>query len=68
MFRDAVLEGAHPSEIEVLSRLSAEPSFHPDSALADRLEAKGWLERAGGAYLVTISGRTLVDRRLRGDA
>lgn len=67
MLRDAVLEGVRPSEIEVLSRLSSEPAFHPDAALAERLEAKGWRERAGGSYLLTITGRTLIERRLRGE-
>jgi len=66
MLRDAVLEGAYPSEIEVLSRLCSEPAFRPDNDLAERLQAKGWLEHVAGAYLLTISGRTLIDRRMRG--
>jgi hypothetical protein len=58
--RDAVLEGARPMEIEALVRLCHEPGFLPSSDIVQRLEAKGWLDVAGGAHLVTLAGRELV--------
>mgnify|MGYP001323090910 CR=1 FL=1 len=61
--RDAVLEGANPSEIAALSRLCEEPDYSLPPELASRLGAKGWIDTAGDAILVTIAGRTLVERR-----
>lgn len=58
--RDAVLEGANPIEIETLARLCRDPGYQPSHDIARRLQAKGWLDLAGGAHLVTLSGRTLV--------
>jgi hypothetical protein len=58
--RDAVLEGANPIEIETLARLCRDPSYQPSNDIARRLQAKGWLDLAGGAHLVTLAGRTLV--------
>lgn len=58
--RDAVLEGANPSEIETLSRLCRDPAYQPSGDMAQRLQAKGWLDLAGGYHLVTLAGRTLV--------
>lgn len=62
-FRDVVLEGVRPAEVEALSRLCTDPDYRPDSALLRRLTAKGWVESYGDANLVTLQGRTLVQAR-----
>ncbi len=61
--RDVVLEGARPVEVEALSRLSANPDYHPRSDVLRRLAAKGWVEIYGDAHILTLQGRTLVDAR-----
>jgi hypothetical protein len=60
--RDAVLEGVRPIEVEALTRLSADPEFRPGADIVRRLEAKGWLESFGEAHLITVTGRTLLER------
>jgi hypothetical protein len=60
--RDAVLEGANPNEVAALSRLCSQPGYVPPPELAGSLQAKGWIDRAGDAYLLTITGRTLAER------
>ncbi|GLQ56422.1 hypothetical protein [Devosia nitrariae] len=60
--RDAVLEGANPSEIAALSRLCDQPGYVPPPELAGSLQAKGWVDRAGDNYLLTIAGRTLIEK------
>lgn len=62
-FRDIILEGANPNEIEALFRLCNEPDASLPSDMAQRLAAKGWVDAAGSAYLVTIAGRTLIENR-----
>lgn len=61
--RDVVLEGARPVEIEVLSRLSANPDFRPGAEVLRRLEAKGWVDTFGEAHVLTLTGRALLDAR-----
>lgn len=60
--RDAVLEGANSNEIAALSRLCDQPGYVPPPDLAGTLQAKGWVDRAGETYLLTITGRTLVEK------
>lgn len=60
--RDAVLEGPLPAEIQALFRLCTEPDYRPRPEVLRRLEAKGWVDIAGEAHLVTLTGRTVVDR------
>ncbi|GLQ53637.1 hypothetical protein [Devosia nitrariae] len=62
--RDAVLEGANPNEIAALSRLGNQPGYMPSPDLAGSLQAKGWIDQAGDVYLLTITGRTLIERPL----
>jgi hypothetical protein len=60
--RDLVLEGAKPSDLEQL-RLLADGRL--STATAQQLagiEAKGWLETVGGVHLITLTGRTLLER------
>ena len=63
MLRDAVLEGATPAEIVALARLALSADTTPPPHLCPILRAKGWIETTpDGDYLLTIAGRTLVDR------
>jgi len=62
-FRDIVLEGVRPIEVEVLSRLSSNPDFRPGSDVVRRLEAKGWIDTYGDTHLLTVTGRTLIEGR-----
>lgn len=62
-FRDVVLEGVRPAEVEALSRLCADPDYRPYSSLLRRLAAKGWVECYGDAHLLTLQGRTVVEAR-----
>lgn len=62
-FRDVVLEGIRPVEVEVLSRLSTNPDFRPDTHVLRRLAAKGWVESYGDAHILTLQGRAVIDAR-----
>jgi hypothetical protein len=62
-FRDVVLEGVRPAEVEALSRLSTNPDYRPDSHVLRRLAAKGWIESYGDANVLTLQGRTVIDSR-----
>lgn len=63
MLRDVVLEGASSIEIEALAYLSSHPEAALPPPVAQRLRAKGWIDTAGDAHLLTIAGRTLVENR-----
>lgn len=62
--RDAVLQGPEADEIEALVAIVTRRA-RPGLLMALRLRAKGWIDVANGAYLVTLSGRTLLDRAMR---
>ncbi|KQX40489.1 hypothetical protein ASD04_07685 [Devosia sp. Root436] len=63
MGRDAVLEGAQPLDIEQLQLLAQGRSATASPQQLARIEAKGWLETVGGIHLITLTGRTLLERR-----
>ena len=63
--RDAVLEGPKPEEIEALISIATGKQERPRLSVALRLRAKGWIDMANGAYLVTLAGRALIDRSLK---
>ncbi|GGF14549.1 hypothetical protein GCM10011321_03040 [Youhaiella tibetensis] len=60
--RDAVLEGPLPAEIQALFRICNEPGYRPLPDMLRRLEAKGWIDTAGETHLVTLTGRTVIER------
>ncbi|KFL27351.1 hypothetical protein [Paradevosia shaoguanensis] len=62
LLRDAVLEGPQPAEVQALLRLCREPDYHPLPEIVRQLEAKGWVDTAGETHLVTLTGRTVVER------
>lgn len=59
---DLVLEGANPAEVDALLAVASGQS-NIGADLADRLRAKGWLDRHGADLLITVPGRVLIDRR-----
>jgi hypothetical protein len=60
--RDAVLAGPTTAEIVALVRL-ADDEIDPPPHVASSLRAKGWIiSTPDGTALMTIAGRTLVDR------
>jgi len=60
--RDVVLEGPQPAEIQAIFRLCNDPDYRPGPDVLRRLQAKGWVDTAGEANLVTLTGRTLIER------
>ena len=63
MLRDAVLEGATAAEVVALARLAADEDNAPPSHVCPKLRAKGWLiTTETGHHLLTLAGRTLVER------
>jgi hypothetical protein len=60
--RDAVLQGAETVEIEALAKIARSQGNSIAPALARRLQAKGWIDSIGEEHLLTICGRTLIDR------
>lgn len=60
---DVILEGVRPTELARLRELAAggiaqAGQLHP-------LAAKGWIDLVGGVPLITLTGRTLLDRATR---
>jgi len=66
MERDAVLEGARRSDLEQLRLLAQGRSATATAQQLARIEAKGWLETIGNIHLITLTGRALLERPLRG--
>lgn len=66
MERDAVLEGARRSDLEQLRLLAQGRSATATAQQLARIEAKGWLETIGNIHLITLTGRTLLERPPRG--
>jgi hypothetical protein len=62
MERDAVLEGARRSDLEQLRLLAQGRSATATEQQLARIEAKGWLETIGNIHLITLTGRTLLER------
>ena len=62
MERDVVLEGVKPMDLEQLTLLAGGYSTTATAQQLARIEAKGWLETVGGAHLITLTGRTLLER------
>ena len=60
--RDAVLEGAKAFDLEQLRLLAAGYSATASAQELARIEAKGWLQTVGGIHLITLTGRTLLER------
>lgn len=63
MGRDAVLEGAKAFDIEQLQLLAQGRSATASAKQLAGIEAKGWLETIQGIHLITLTGRTLIDRQ-----
>lgn len=57
--RDLVLEGIKPEDIKALEAVAR--GKRPTLMAALRLRAKGWVDMAGGMYLLTITGRAVLD-------
>lgn len=66
MERDAVLEGARRSDLEQLRLLAQGRSATATAQQLARIEAKGWLETIGNIHLITLTGRTLLERPPQG--
>ena len=64
--RDVVLEGAGIVDIEQLQLLAGGQSATASEQQMARIAAKGWLETVGEVHLITITGRTLLERRPQG--
>ena len=62
MGRDAVLEGAKAIELEQLRLLAQGRSATASAQQLADIAAKGWLETVGGIHLITLTGRTLLER------
>ncbi|QQR37150.1 hypothetical protein JI749_05930 [Devosia oryziradicis] len=60
--RDVVLEGVRPLDLEQLQLLASGSSATASPQQLARIEAKGWLETVGGAHLITLTGRALLER------
>jgi len=60
--RDVVLEGARPFDVEQLQLLAQGRSVTGSAQQLERIAAKGWLETVGDVHLITLTGRTLLDR------
>jgi hypothetical protein len=60
--RDAILEGVRPFDIRQLRLLEQGLSAPGSAAIVERLQAKGWVETVGGIHLITLTGRTLLER------
>jgi len=60
--RDVVLEGARPFDLEQLQLLAQGRSATGSAQQLERIAAKGWLETVDGVHLITLTGRTLLDR------
>lgn len=62
MGRDAVLEGAKALDLEQLRLLAQGRSTTASAQQLAGIEAKGWLETVQGIQLITLTGRTLIER------
>ena len=60
--RDVVLEGARVVDVEQLQLLAQGRSATASAQQLQRIAAKGWLETIGETHLITLTGRTLLDR------
>ena len=60
--RDVVLEGVRPLDLEQLQLLARGYSATASAQQMARIEAKGWLDTVGGIHLITLTGRTLLER------
>lgn len=60
--RDIVLEGVRSFDLEQLRLLADGYSATASAEELARIEAKGWLETVGGIHLITLTGRTLLER------
>ena len=61
--RDVVLEGARVVDVEQLQLLAQGRSATASAQQLQRIAAKGWLETIGETHLITLTGRTLLDRQ-----
>ena len=64
--RDVVLEGAKTLDIEQLQLLAGGKSATASVQQMARIAAKGWLETVGEVHLITLTGRTLLERQPQG--
>ena len=62
MERDVVLEGVKTLDVEQLQLLAQGRSATASSQQLARIAAKGWLETVDGIHLITLTGRTLLER------
>lgn len=62
MERDVVLEGVRALDLEQLQLLARGRAATASSQQLARIEAKGWLEIVDGIHLITLTGRTLLER------
>lgn len=62
MERDVVLEGVKTLDVEQLQLLVQGRSATASSQQLARIATKGWLETVDGIHLITLTGRTLLER------
>jgi hypothetical protein len=60
--RDRILEGVREFDFDHLKALADGEGPAGTSEHIERLEAKGWVERYGDIHLITLTGRTLLER------
>lgn len=58
---DLVLEGARREEFDVLRRIMSGEALGNDPRV-EPLQSKGWVDVWNGTALLTLAGRTLIDR------
>ena len=59
---DLILEGATATDVASLRALADGATLPPRQAIAP-LHAKGWVEVIGDDAIITLTGRTLLDRQ-----
>ncbi len=59
--QDSILEGVVSSELAGLKSIAEGHNIPSGGGLA-RLAAKGWVDLVNGVLLITLTGRTLLDR------
>ncbi|WDR03142.1 hypothetical protein PSQ19_02810 [Devosia algicola] len=58
---DTILEGVKPSDFRDMQHISEGRLGALGVDVVDRLVANGWVQPVSGTYLITLTGRTLMD-------
>lgn len=58
---DTILEGIRPTDFQYMNAISDGQPGEVSPDVVDRLVSNGWIQPAYGTYLITLTGRTLLD-------